>query len=183
MTQVSSISVPMAYGRTVRPAAAQSKAQPAAQATQTAQAPKAQVAAQSSASIDQLIDAYDDTQKVYAQQMKRWFQSSPGMILFMNASPFMRSISSWLTGVPKEALKEFAYRADLMRVPGMDAATVRTLRNPIVRNFADIKGPADLGNSSIGSIINLLSMLGAGGDISKANQVIQSARGMQNRVS
>lgn len=183
MTQVSSISVPMAYGRTVRPASVQPKAQ-ASQAAQPAQAPKAQsVAAQSSTSIDQLIDAYDDTQKVYAQQMKRWFQSSPGMVLFMNASPFMRSISSFLTGVPKEALKEFAYRADLMRVPGMDAATVRTLRNPIVRNFADIKGPADLGNSSIGSIINLLSMLGAGGDVSKANQVIQAARGMQNRVS
>ncbi|HBN08273.1 MAG TPA: hypothetical protein DD435_06405 [Cyanobacteria bacterium UBA8530] len=179
MTQIARVQSPMVYGRPLRTANA--NLAKVAAAPQTAQTAKTQSVA--AASINDLIDAGDDKQAVYAQQMKRWFMGSPSTVLFMNASPFMRSISSFLTGVPKEDLKEFAYRADLMRVPGMSPDVVRTIRNPLLKDMINIKGPGDLGSSSIGDILRFATMLGAGGDLASASAVMERARGMQNKVS
>lgn len=136
-----------------------------------------------STKVADLCDSGDDKQAVYAQQLSRWMIKSPGAMLFMGKNSFMRSVTSFLTGVPKDTLKEFAYRADLMRVPGMSADMVKVIRNPLVVQMSDIKGPGDLGRSGLADIVSFVRLIGLGKDLGEVSSVIEKARTMENTVS
>jgi hypothetical protein len=95
--------------------------------------------------MSRLVGNLDHLSKLFGMGIK-----GPGAMRFWGGGPIRRFITSLLTGVPKENLRQYAQMADLMRVPGTKADYARIMHAVGITNPIQL---AQYGGNDLGATI------------------------------
>ncbi|MEB3298184.1 MAG: DUF4332 domain-containing protein [Candidatus Sericytochromatia bacterium] len=95
--------------------------------------------------MSRLVGNLEHLSKLFGMGIK-----GPGAMRFWGGGPIRRFITSVLTGVPRENLRQYAQMADLMRVPGTKADYARILHAVGITNPVQL---AQYGGSDLGATI------------------------------